>query len=333
MLGTNSLEGLFTAELPVEGFLDERAGHAVTVFVLVSIALAIVNAIIAIALQSGRLLFAAARDRAMPAALAKPLTRVSERTRMPWIATIVMGMLAVLGCLVPIDVLLNATGSTLAFSYGFIALAAIVMRRNRLPRRRGYRMPLWPLPPAIALAAIAGHLRRRCARPQPVAEPRHRAGHHRGRFRLLLLYLRPRAGTHLLLLDVERCEPVMTLDHLITSARVRTFDSATPWAEAVGIPTGASPTSVRGRRRPAGPRRIAAAGRLVTPGIIDSHNHLLLGFDEDAVSLEGAHELGEVRRRIGEFASRRTISTGSARRTRFTPWSKAAGPTPPTSTG
>ena len=46
-------------------------------------------------------------------------------------------------------------------------------------------------------------------------------------------------------------------------------------------------------------------GRLVTPGIIDSHNHLLLGFDEDAVSLEGAHRLEEVRRRIREFAGAR----------------------------
>ena len=186
MLGTNSLEGLFTAALPVEGFLDERAGHAVTVFVLVSIALAIINAIIAIALQSGRLLFAAARDRAMPEALAKPLARVSERTRMPWIATIVMGMLAVLGCFVPIDVLLNATGSTLAFSYGFIALAAIVMRRNRTDGDAATACRCGRCRRLIALVGDRGHLRHRRARPRPVAEHRHRAGHHRGRLRLLL---------------------------------------------------------------------------------------------------------------------------------------------------
>ena len=65
---------------------------------------------------------------------------------MPWVATLVMGVLAVLGCLVPMDVLLNATGSTFAFSYGFIALAAIVMRRNG-SGRAGYRMPWWPMPP------------------------------------------------------------------------------------------------------------------------------------------------------------------------------------------
>ena len=67
--------------------------------------------------------------------------------------------------------------------------------------------------------------------------------------------------------------------------------------------------------------------------MIDSHNHLLLGFDEDAVSLEGAHDLAEVRRRIAEFAAAEPISTGSAPRTRSTPSSRDVALTPPTSTG
>lgn len=162
LLGASSLDELFGAELPVETFLGERAGDAVTIVVLVAIALAIVNAIIAIALQSGRLLFAAARDRAMPGALAHPLAKVSPTTRMPVAATVVMGVLALAACFVPFDVLLNATGSTLAFSYGFIALAAIVVRRQATraaaagASQAGYfRMPLWPVPPVVALVAIA----------------------------------------------------------------------------------------------------------------------------------------------------------------------------------
>ncbi|MGL4255720.1 MAG: APC family permease, partial [Microbacterium sp.] len=83
LLGATSLPELFGAMLPVEHFLAERSGPVITIFVLVAIAFAIINAIIAIALQSGRLLFAAARDQAMPAALARPLARISTRTRMP----------------------------------------------------------------------------------------------------------------------------------------------------------------------------------------------------------------------------------------------------------
>jgi amino acid transporter len=156
LLGATSLPELFGAALPVEHFLAERSGPVLTVFVLVAIAFAIINAIIAIALQSGRLLFAAARDQAMPAALARPLARISTRTRMPIAATLTVGVLALAACFVPLDVLLNATGSTLAFSYGFIAVAALVARRTRSGEAPGiYRMPAWPVAPIVALAAIA----------------------------------------------------------------------------------------------------------------------------------------------------------------------------------
>jgi predicted amidohydrolase YtcJ len=94
-------------------------------------------------------------------------------------------------------------------------------------------------------------------------------------------------------------------DLLITGARVRTFDPSAPWAEAVGVTDGRISYVGTAADAPAAARRIDASGRLVTPGIIDSHNHLLLGFDEDAVSLEGAHDLAEVRRRITGFAARR----------------------------
>jgi predicted amidohydrolase YtcJ len=95
------------------------------------------------------------------------------------------------------------------------------------------------------------------------------------------------------------------MDTLITNARVRTFDPASPWAEAVGIQDGRIAYVGSRVDAPMAARRIDAGGRLLTPGIIDSHNHLLLGFDEDAVSLEGAPDLGEVRRRIADFAGRR----------------------------
>lgn len=95
-------------------------------------------------------------------------------------------------------------------------------------------------------------------------------------------------------------------DLLLTGARVRTFDAAAPWAEAVGVTDGRISYVGTAADAPSAARRIEAPGRLITPGIVDGHNHLLLGFDEDAVSLEGAHDLTEVRRRIDEFATRRT---------------------------
>ena len=86
---------------------------------------------------------------------------------------------------------------------------------------------------------------------------------------------------------------------------MRTFDPNRPWAEAVGIAGGriayvgdaADAPNARETRR--------LGGNLLTPGIIDSHNHLLLGFDPDAVSLEGAETLSEVRSRISRLAAER----------------------------
>lgn len=95
------------------------------------------------------------------------------------------------------------------------------------------------------------------------------------------------------------------LDLLLTRATVRTFDPAQPWAEAVGITDGRISYVGSAADAPAARRTRDLDGALVTPGVIDSHNHLLLGFDADAVSLEGAETLEEVRRRIKELADRR----------------------------
>ncbi|MEL4319886.1 amidohydrolase [Leifsonia sp. YIM 134122] len=88
------------------------------------------------------------------------------------------------------------------------------------------------------------------------------------------------------------------IDLLLTGGLVRTFDDAQPTAEAVGTTGGRITYVGPGEDAPSARRTIDLEGRLVTPGIIDSHNHLLLGFDADAVSLEGAETLAEVRRRI-----------------------------------
>ena len=95
------------------------------------------------------------------------------------------------------------------------------------------------------------------------------------------------------------------IDLLLTGGVVRTFDDAQPTAEAVGTTDGRITYVCHAADAPSARRTIDLEGRLVTPGIIDSHNHLLLGFDADAVSLEGAETLEEVRRRIRALAHAR----------------------------
>jgi len=212
VLGAGSLKDLFGSDLPVQEFLEQRAGHALTVFVLLSMALAILNANIALALQAGRLLFAAARDQAMPAVLAKWLARVSGSVHMPRVSTVVMGVLSGLCCFIPMTVLVNATGSTVIIGFAFIALAAIVVRRQRSAGLTDlFRMPMWPVPAALALALIIGVIVIGVLDPEQWLSLGIAIGIVAAGYLYYFVYLRTRGGTHLLLLEAaEDSHPLST---------------------------------------------------------------------------------------------------------------------------
>ncbi|WP_217132474.1 amidohydrolase [Leucobacter chinensis] len=92
------------------------------------------------------------------------------------------------------------------------------------------------------------------------------------------------------------------LDTLYTGGKIRTFDPEQPWAEALGV-TGNTITYVGPNAdAPAARHTVQLEGRLVTPGVADTHNHLLLGFDDLAVSLDQVESLDIVRSRIAQFA-------------------------------
>ena len=90
------------------------------------------------------------------------------------------------------------------------------------------------------------------------------------------------------------------LDTLLTGAAVLGATTTAP-PEAVGLANGRIAYLGSTADAPKAREHRDLRGCTLAPGIIDSHNHLLLGFDHDAVSLEGAETLDEVRRRIAEL--------------------------------
>ncbi|HEX8940114.1 MAG TPA: hypothetical protein VF763_08110, partial [Candidatus Limnocylindrales bacterium] len=62
---------------------------------------------------------------------------------------------AVLCIAVDLNTLITLTGAALVADYAFVALAALVGRYTGATAGSPYRMPLWPLPPILALAALA----------------------------------------------------------------------------------------------------------------------------------------------------------------------------------
>ncbi|WP_167475606.1 APC family permease [Nocardia arthritidis] len=153
--GAPSMPGLLGAAAPMNYLLTSRGGAAINDAVSVGIAIAIINAVIAIVLQIARLLFASARDRSWPGPIDAVLGAVHTRTHAPVAATIVVGGCAGLAAaFLPLNWLITATGSAVVLVYLMVALSALRLRRAGALPSRGYRMPLWPAPPLIVIAVV-----------------------------------------------------------------------------------------------------------------------------------------------------------------------------------
>ncbi len=82
--------------------------------------------------------------------ISKALTKVNPRNQVPWVATLVIGIIATILVFCGSLLQLVTFGAVLiVVLYALIAIANLVDRiRGNLPP---YRMPLWPLPVIVAL--------------------------------------------------------------------------------------------------------------------------------------------------------------------------------------
>lgn len=140
-------EGDFTA------IVESWGGRGLSTFVGLTVALAILNAVIVMVLQNARVLYASARDRAWPAPVNRALSRLHPRWRSPWVATLAVGVPgAVLAGSVGIEALIGLTSIVVAVLYLTLGVAALRVRGSRGPE--GWRMPLWPAPALVTIAVI-----------------------------------------------------------------------------------------------------------------------------------------------------------------------------------
>jgi len=154
VLGTPSMADMVGADDAMTYFLQARGGTALTNVISLGIAIAVINAVLAITLQNARLLYSSARDRSWPDRLNAPLAGIHPRLKTPVASTLVVGIAAaLLLALVPFDALLITTGATVLIIYAFVAMSALYGRINGSTARAVFRMPLWPAIPLLMLAA------------------------------------------------------------------------------------------------------------------------------------------------------------------------------------
>jgi amino acid transporter len=152
VLAVGNLSDLATGNF--SEFVHQWGGHGIGMAVNVAIAIAILNAVIVMVLQNGRVVFASARDRSWPAPVNEALTRLHPRYNTPWVATLAIGIPgAVLAYAVNIESLLGITSVIVSAMYVVLALAALRVRRQPTTVA-GWRMPLWPLPPLLVVVAV-----------------------------------------------------------------------------------------------------------------------------------------------------------------------------------
>lgn len=154
LLSAPDLAGYLGDPDPFGRLVAERGGPLLHTIISAGIVLAIVNAIIASLLACARFLYGSARDRSWNLWLNEALTAIHPRFDSPHLGTLLIGGVMIASCLVPLDFLLVVSGAALIVIYAGIALASIVGRRKGLTAHAPYRMPLFPLPPLITLAAL-----------------------------------------------------------------------------------------------------------------------------------------------------------------------------------
>jgi amino acid transporter len=83
------------------------------------------------------------------------ISKVEPHRGAPWVATLIVGILASILCFQSTLVtVVTFTAVLLIILYGLIAISALVSRVKQRHLPRPSKMPFWPVPPIIALVGV-----------------------------------------------------------------------------------------------------------------------------------------------------------------------------------
>ena len=155
IVGSPSMATMTKSAVPLQYFIEATSNSTLYDIISILIVLAIFNAVIAIVLSYARILYSSARDRAFPGPVSQWMSYIHPRYKSPWLPTMFIGVLGAVLCLtVSLNTLVNLTGASLVADYALIAIAALVARPTGATAHGSYKMPLWPLPPLLALGSL-----------------------------------------------------------------------------------------------------------------------------------------------------------------------------------
>jgi amino acid transporter len=203
LLGAPSQARLTTAPVPMSYLIGALGGHRLVTVVTLALVVTFFNIVLAVLLEYARILYSSGRDRAWPELPSRILGRVHPRARTPVAATLTIGAAAlVLTAITDYAAAVTFASLTVVVTFALIALSALVSRLRQPALVRPYRMPLWPLPPLVALAGVAVTVVLQTGRDLAIVVAILAAG-----VLYEAAYLRPRRDTHWVLLDPPVADP------------------------------------------------------------------------------------------------------------------------------
>jgi amino acid transporter len=211
LLGTPSQPQLTTALAPMSYLVRSLGGDRLVTIVTLALGATFFNILLAVLLEYARILYSSGRDQAWPAPLSRALGHIHPRTRTPVAATVIIGVAALtLTAVSDYAAAVTFASLTVVTTFALVALSALASRLRQPGLARPYRMPLWPLPPLLALAGVAVTVVLQTGRDLAIVAGILAAG-------LLYdaAYLRRRRDTHWILLDPLVDEPVSTTERRV----------------------------------------------------------------------------------------------------------------------
>lgn len=158
VVGAPDLARLSASPTPLQDFIVGVGGQTLANLISLGVAIAILNAMIAIALTGGRILYSAARENALHGGLNSALSTVHHDFGSPWIATLTIGVFGLVLCFVPLSILVMINGAGTTFVYGLLSLGVIMGRRTGSTARSQSPMPWHPVGPVIVILTAVGLL-------------------------------------------------------------------------------------------------------------------------------------------------------------------------------
>jgi amino acid transporter len=192
ILAAPSLAKLIGSDSPISYAFESAVGSAGSTIVIIGVLIAIFAANMAITLQFARIVYSTGRDRAWPGGINSALTKISDRFNSPWVAVLIVGGLAaILSLFSGLVAVVTFTAVLIIILYALIAVSALVSRIRQPDLPRPFRMPLWPVPPVVALIGVGIALTQ-----QKVIDLLIVAGIFVAGAVYYALFLRPRSSTH-----------------------------------------------------------------------------------------------------------------------------------------